>query len=390
MKDLIKQATEDVNLRLSNKKKGGLEAKDVRGKHFSTVHHGIIEKSCHSIKIPSNITLLDCIMGGGFPSDKIIQISGVPDVGKSTLVATITSQYHKANGISIMAESEGKFDYQRAVDRFSFDTDRNIILEVLTVQQLFQAIEEQVWSLRDNAAKFIKKYDPDEPFPMVVIVDTLYQFPTMEELGRDKEKMMNKPSILRSEMRRISKLVEKLKFSLIFITQTSGGKVLSDGEAVDFASQIRLSLRTSKPYDNIMKKLGEDERPVGHVAHAKCLKNQAGGISHFEVPLRLYGARGFDDIESNYEYLKMLGVGVLQSGAWVSFPTDPETKDFNDPKDPSRVKFYDKDKYDALFKPYPHVIDKMKELVIKTFDTHMKITNADPMTDILPSNFRDV
>jgi recombination protein RecA len=254
--------------------------------------------------ISSGSTLLDLVMGGGYPVGRITNIVGDRSSGKSLLAIEATSTFAKQypNGRIRYIEVESAFDIPYAerlglpVDRVEFNN--NAEAPIFTVEDVYKDME-----------TFLKELDPEEPG--LYILDSLDALSDKAELDRDitdgtygagKAKKM-------SEMfRRLVQHLENKRVALIVISQIRdkmgfgfGEKYArSGGRALDFYASIVMNL---VQVGRIKKTVKSVERVVGVNVRALNKKNKIS-LPFRECDFEILFEYGTDDLSSCLNYLK--------------------------------------------------------------------------------------
>lgn len=255
--------------------------------------------------VSTGCTVLDCVLGGGWPLGRIVNIVGDKAVGKTLLAieacANFANQYPR--GHIWYREAEAAFDVDYAeelglpVTKVDFGPDG--------IDSSWDTIEDIAEDLEACAAAAKKSGQPG-----LYIIDSLDAVSSRAEgkrkvgdgtYGLEKQKEMGR--IFRSQVRAL----KAARVALIVVSQirdrigvTFGDKYTrTGGKALDFyASQI-LWLH----HMNIIKSTrGGVERPTGVRIRAKCKKNKIAA-SFRECEFVLLFGFGTDDIEASLKYL---------------------------------------------------------------------------------------
>ena len=242
---------------------------ETQGHYFTTVN-----KECHEF-IHSGSTLLNCVLGGGWPLGRMSNIVGDASTGKSLLCIEAAANFHHQfpNGKIIYLEAEAAFDESYAEALGMPVASVNFVgedLEDFTVESWFEHLTETIEALSK------------EDVPCLYIVDSLDALSDRAEKGREIDKGSygaSKPKVIGQLFRRLTKEIEKSKIHLMIVSQVRDniGVMFGDrhyrtgGKAMDFyASQI-LWLAQIKKLDKTIKK---QKRVYGVQIKAKCKKNK--------------------------------------------------------------------------------------------------------------------
>lgn len=269
--------------------------------------------------IPSGCTLLDCVLGGGWPLGRIANIVGDKAVGKTLLGIEAAANFAIVypEGLMWYREAEAAFDEHYArklglpVDKIDFGPE-GIGSAWDTVEDIFEDLE-----------KCLDKADK-KGVPGLYIVDSLDALSSRPELARKVDEGtygLEKQKMLGQLFRRLSRRLGASNVALIFISQvrdkigvTFGDKhTRSGGKALDFyASQI-LYLSHLKIFH---KTIGGAKRATRVLIRAKSKKNKI--VMPFrDCDFSIRFGYGIDDIKASLDWLaevKMLDrLGLTQS-----------------------------------------------------------------------------
>lgn len=267
--------------------------------------------------IPSGCTVLDCVLGGGWPLGRIANIVGDKAVGKTLLAieacANFAQKYPK--GHIWYREAEAAFDVDYAgelglpVARVDFGpegTDSSWD----TVEDIAEDLEQCLVAAQKSGQ------------PGIYIIDSLDALSSRAEMDRKAGEGtygLEKPKQLGQLFRKQVRAVKAARVSLLVVSQIRDkiGIMFGDkhtrtgGKALDFyASQI-LWLH----HKGILKSVVRGtERTTGVRIRAKCKKNKmAPSFRECEFVLRF--GYGTDDFEAACAYLLEVGMlGRVQPG----------------------------------------------------------------------------
>ncbi|KKN90062.1 hypothetical protein LCGC14_0231750 [marine sediment metagenome] len=251
--------------------------------------------------VHSGSTLLNCIIGGGWPLGRISNVVGDKSTGKTLLgieaVSNFAHQFPDNGGIWFN-EAEAAFDEDYAaalgmpIDKVTFVSD------CYTVEDLCDHLEEIFQKLNTDA-------------PAFYILDSLDALSDQAELDRDVREGSYgaaKAKKLSELFRRQIKNIESKKLHVMIISQVRdrigvsfGRKTArSGGKALDFYASQVVYLSHIKTLKRTRKGV---ERPIGINIKAKCDKCKIGlPFRECEFPI-LFGY-GIDDLKANLEWLK--------------------------------------------------------------------------------------
>lgn len=258
--------------------------------------------------ISSGCTLLDCVLGGGWPLGRISNIVGDKSTGKTLLAieacANFARQFPKGN--IWYRESEAAFDEDYAeklglpVDRVDFGSDG---LETAweTVEDIFEDLDKQL----DKAGNK----------PGLYIVDSLDALTDRSEQKRkiDQGSFGTQKAKLMSEiLRRSKRKIKATNTHLMIISQVRhkigvlfGEKLTrAGGDALHFYASQELWLSHLK---TLMREIRGQKRATGVRILAKCKKNKiAQPFNTCEFKIRF--GFGVDDLEASLEWLEAVNM----------------------------------------------------------------------------------
>lgn len=270
------------------------------GSYFTTVKKESLQF------IPSGSTLLDCVIGGGWPLGRMSNIVGDKSSGKTLLAieacANCNYLYPDAEMFYLEAEAAFDKDYAQALGMPIEKIDFIEELSDFTIEGWFEHLE----SVTAQLAKSGK--------PALYIVDSLDALSDRAEKGRKIDEGTfggNKPKMIGQLFRRLTKEIENTQLHLMIISQIRDNIGVSFGEkhtrtggkAMDFyASQI-LWLAQLKKLDRTIRK---QKRVYGVQIKAKCKKNKVG-LPFRECEFPIIFGYGVDDVTSMMTWLDGMG-----------------------------------------------------------------------------------
>mgnify|MGYP003394229933 CR=1 FL=1 len=267
-------------------------AEEAGGLYFSS------EKKNYSF-ISSGCAVLDCVLGGGYPLGKIVNIVGDKSRGKTLLameaVANFFLKYDNGWVKYIEVESAFDSDYAAAlgipIDRVKIKDDMD------TVEELF----DDLLGLSGN----------DPGLYIVDSLDALSDEAEMKRGIREGTYGAAKPKALSQLFRRLVRKLGKQNICVMIISQvrdnigvTFGEKhSRSGGKALDFYAAQALWLAHIKTVKRTINKI---ERPTGIMVRAKC-KNNKVGLPFRQCDFSVRFGFGIEDTECSTEFLQTVG-----------------------------------------------------------------------------------
>lgn len=251
--------------------------------------------------ISSGCTMLDLVLGGGWPLGRMSNVIGDKSTGKTLIAieacANFAAQFPKGN--IFYCETEAAFDIGYAaalgmpVDRISFREN------IRTVEDLFKDLE-----------KCIKACTGPKAQPGLYIIDSMDAISDKAEMEREIDKASfgaSKAAQTSELFRRLNKDVSNSNIHLLIVSQIRdkigamfGEKTTrSGGRALDFyASQI-IKLAHIKTLVQTVKGM---KRPTGVRIKAKASKNKVGLMGR-ECEFVIRFGFGVESYEASLEWL---------------------------------------------------------------------------------------
>jgi len=251
--------------------------------------------------IPSGCEILNCVLGGGWAQERIINVVGDSAAGKSLLcieaIANFAQKY--PNGRIWYNEVEAAFDtgYAEAlgmpIDRVEF------VNGCYTVEDFYEDLKSKIEKTEEKG---------------LYILDSLDALSDKAELERNFDEGtygMGKPKQMGKLFRQLVQHLKHGKITVIIVSQERdkiniafGKKTTrSGGRALDFYCSQILWLAKKETLKKIIRKV---ERPVGLKVRAKLEKSKVGlPYRHCDFSIRF--GYGIDELEANMNWLKDVG-----------------------------------------------------------------------------------
>lgn len=250
--------------------------------------------------LPSGCTVLDLVLGGGYPLGRFTNIVGDKSTGKTLLAIEAVANFHRRYPDAPICynETEAAFDedYARSLGIPIDGVD--MVVDCDTVEELFKHIMEFVESV------------PAEG-PGLYIIDSFDALSDSAEMERDFDKGsygMAKAKAASKMFRQLVRPLAEKRILLIVVSQvranvgvTFGAQhTRSGGRALDFYASQVLWLAHKK---RIEKQVRGVKMAVGVEVVAQAKKNKIGmPFRKCEFPI-LFGY-GIDDAQASVDYLK--------------------------------------------------------------------------------------
>ena len=247
---------------------------------------------------------------GGIAVGRITEINGLESSGKSLLGAHILAETQKKDGIAVYIDTETSVS-QEFMEVIGIDLNKMLYLHLETVEEIFEAIEEIVTTVRES----------DKDRCVTILVDSLAAASTKVEMEADYDKdgwATSKAIIISKAMRKITQMIGKHNVALVFTNQlrqklgvmfgdpwtTSGGK------ALPFHASTRIRLK------NLGQIKDTKKNTIGMKCRAQIVKNRLGPpLRHADYAM--YFDRGIDNYGGWLTVMKEHKL-VKSGGAWYT------------------------------------------------------------------------
>lgn len=227
--------------------------------------------------IPTGFSKLNNILGGGIPTRKITEISGVFSVGKSTLALQIVAQAQKQGMDCLYADTEFSFTEDYA-EKLGVDIKLLDLLQERYAETVLDEIE--AWAEGHKGS--------------IIILDSIGGLlPRQEaEKGAEGKTIGGQAKLIATFCRKIAPILAINNVALIVLNHQftdimSGRLKTSGGAKLEYAKSIWLMLKAANK--RIMK--GEDQ--IGLVIEAEIRKNKLAGTNKQTAELSMLFGEGF-------------------------------------------------------------------------------------------------
>jgi recombination protein RecA len=236
------------------------------------------DPSLQIVRIPTGILAVDHLLGGGFPRNRHVELSGNASVGKTTLSLKTAAKAQEMGGLSAYVDCEKSFDPRFAtalgvdIDALDYHKQKSGERVVAYIETLLYAGLHDVIIL-DSVASLLPEQEKNA---------------TLEKgsMGMEQAKMMSKA------MRKLT--TANQKSVLIFINQlrdnigVSFGKKTTTpgGRALPHYSGIRIEMvkietlkEKTKVINTTTAEISEKDMPSGHRVLCRVEKDKTGSAS---------------------------------------------------------------------------------------------------------------
>ena len=281
----------------------------VKKKEERKIGNYFIESSEYDF-IPSGCTLLDCILGGGYPIGRISNVIGDSSVGKTGLSVEAMANFRKKfpDGLIWYQDAEASFDVDYAMVIGLPNDERTFVIDdVRGINKTYELMLEAVkMATEANVAG-------------------LYVIGTLDGLvpeGEDGElsagyDAAQRAKLINSMITNITGKVEESNLHLMIVSQIRdniGGygpkHTVSGGNALRFYASQRIWLTQKKKLERTIRKI---EKVYGIMVNAECKKNKIG-LPFRDCNFPVIFNYGIDDIYACLDWLKGVNGGLEEIG----------------------------------------------------------------------------
>ena len=256
--------------------------------------------------ISTGCTVLNCVLGMGYPLGRMVNIVGDKAVGKTLLAIEACANFHHKypKGHIWYREAEAAFDLDYA-EQLGLPTKR-VNFGPEGIDSIWDTVEDIFEDLEACIQIALKSKQPG-----IYIVDSLDALSSRAELDRKIDEgsyRMEKPRVMGELFRRTIRHLRKARITFVIVSQVRDNigvmfgerHTRTGGKALDFyASQI-LWLSNLK---TVTQTSGGVTRPTALRVRAKCKKNKVGP-SFRECDFAIRFGFGIDDVEASVNWLK--------------------------------------------------------------------------------------
>lgn len=246
--------------------------------------------------------LLDCVIGGGYPLSRVVNIVGDKSTGKTLLAIEACANFARTY-------PKGRIDYDEVESAFDKAYAGALGLPLGRVK--FPEGHETVEDVFEHLNKWVEQAGNE---PGLYIIDSLDALSDRAELARDVDEGSYGTGKAKQMSRMFRELIRKLsnrRICVLIISQvrdnigvTFGRKTTrSGGRALDFYASQVIYLAQIK---TLRKTVGGVQRAIGVDIKAKCDKNKiALPLRECEFPIRF--GYGIADVDANVHWLEEMG-----------------------------------------------------------------------------------
>ena len=281
----------------------------VKKKEERKIGNYFIESSEYDF-IPSGCTLLDCILGGGYPIGRISNVIGDSSVGKTGLSVEAMANFRKKfpDGLIWYQDAEASFDVDYAMVIGLPNDERTFVIDdVRGITKTYELMLEAVKMATE--ANVVGLY----------VIDTLDGLVPEDEDGELSTgyDAAQRAKLINSMITKIAGKVEESNMHLMIVSQIRdniGGygpkHTVSGGNALRFYASQRIWLTQKKKLERTIRKI---EKVYGIMVNAECKKNKIG-LPFRDCNFPVIFNYGIDDMSACLDWLKSVNGGLEEIG----------------------------------------------------------------------------
>lgn len=227
--------------------------------------------------LPTGFANLDKILGGGIPSRRITEVSGVFSVGKSTLCLIIITNAQKLKMPCLLADSEFSYTSEYG-ESLGVDNNKLDLLQERFAEDVLDAIEE--WA--------------DKHKNGLIVLDSIGGLLPRQEAEKDSasKTIGAQAKLIATFCRKIVPILAINNHALVvsnhqFVDLMSSKLKTSGGAKLEYSKSIWLMLRAAN------KRIMSGENQVGLVIEAEIRKNKLAPTMKQKTELQMIFGQGF-------------------------------------------------------------------------------------------------
>lgn len=227
--------------------------------------------------LPTGFSALDKILGGGIPSRKITEISGVFSVGKSTLALTIIGKAQQVKKPTLWADSEFSYGEEYAAT-LGVDSNKLDLIQERFAETTLDEIEAWADSHKNG----------------LIVLDSVGGLLPRQEAEKDASGKVigGQAKLIATFCRKIVPIIAINNHALVILNHQftdimSGAIKTSGGEKLAYSKSVWLMLRKAS------KRVMQGENQVGEIIEASIRKNKLAPTNKQSCDLTMLYGQGF-------------------------------------------------------------------------------------------------
>ena len=275
--------------------------------------------STGSLLLDKAISGLRCRQGG-LPGGILVEISGPPGSGKTTVMAELVGSVQRLGGVARIKDPEARLDPPYC-QQMGVKFDPACYSRPDTITDVVESLVGPLETKNNKTRRNIEKaWTPKPDFVNCEGVDSLAALSTRMELEQGDKMGQRRAKELSEGLRIIARHIKNHNILMVCTNQLreniDGGQfapkmVTPGGQAITFYSSVRIQLK-------IVGKLTKGDAVIGKQIEAYVSKNSLD-VEWRTAPLRLVFGYGIDDIGANLQWLK-------EHNQMDDHPTEPGKK----------------------------------------------------------------
>ncbi len=251
--------------------------------------------------IPTGLSKLDKILGGGIPTRRITEISGPYSVGKTTLALTVIAEAQELGYKTLWVDQEWSWsgDYAETL---------GVNLKKLNLIQ-----ERFAETALDDVESFAEKNKK-----ALIVIDAVGALLPRQEAEKDNQSKTigGQAGLVAKFSRKIVPLLALNNIALVVLnhefTDIMSGRIMtSGGKKLEYHKSIWLKLRKGN------KKLMKGEQQVGEVIIAEIRKHKLAPTLKMETDLQIVYGSGFVKQADLLDDAKEKGILTKEGQSWL-------------------------------------------------------------------------
>ena len=251
-------------------------------------------------KVSSGILSLDIVLGGGFPLNKISEISGPPDSSKTTLMLNLIKNNPDCVTAYLDTDKHMNYDY---LETININTESMIISQPESAEQLLDIVEQLL-----NA----RAVD-------IIIIDSLANLVSKEELETSMKSKQVNNNIITKTVQKLAAMAYKSDCAIILINQIRANLKEKWGKTISIADRALNSYATIRLDIKQTNELHKYDQIIGSRLKISVVKNKinlAQGIQFIKI--NHYYNNGLDTTADLLDLACEAAI-INKAGSWFNY-----------------------------------------------------------------------